>query len=147
MSGIVCAIRGGPDSRLTIDKAIELAKDRELTLYFLYIVNIDFLDHTILSRVSTISQQMEQMGEFIMTSAQATAKAKGIEAEGLVRHGKITDEISKACREIQADYLVVGRPKLQGEESHFTQDLLEDFIKRVEEQTGAEVIISETSES
>jgi nucleotide-binding universal stress UspA family protein len=147
VSGIVCAIRGGPASRLTIEKAIELAKDRDLTLYFLYIVNIDFLDHTIISRVSTISQQMEQMGEFIMTSAQANAMLKGIKAQGLVRHGNITDEISKACHEIQADYLVVGRPKLQREDSLFTQDLLADFIKRVEEQTGAKVILTETSET
>lgn len=147
MSGIVCAIRGGPASRLTIEKAIELAKDRGIALYFLYIVNIDFLDHTILSRVSTISQQMEQMGEFIMTSAQATANAKGIDAQGLIRHGKITDEISKVCREIQADYLVVGRPKFQQEDSHFTQTLLTEFIERVEEQTGAKVILSETSET
>jgi nucleotide-binding universal stress UspA family protein len=147
VSGIVCAIRGGPASRLTIEKAIELAKDRGIALYFLYIVNIDFLDHTILSRVSTISQQMEQMGEFIMTSAQATANAKGIDAQGLIRHGKITDEISKVCREIQADYLVVGRPKFQQEDSHFTQTLLTEFIERVEEQTGAKVILSETSET
>ena len=147
MSGIVCAIRGGPASRLTIEKAIELAKDRGIALYFLYIVNIDFLDHTILSRVSTISQQMEQMGEFIMTSAQATANAKGIDAQGLIRHGKITDEISKVCREIQAEYLVVGRPKFQQEDSHFTQTLLTEFIERVEEQTGAKVILSETSET
>jgi nucleotide-binding universal stress UspA family protein len=147
VSGIVCAIRGGPASRLTIEKGIELAKDRDLPLYFLYIVNIDFLDHTIISRVSTISQQMEQMGEFIMTSAQANAMLKGIKAQGLVRHGNITDEISKACHEIQADYLVVGRPKLQREDSLFTQDLLADFIKRVEEQTGAKVILTETSET
>jgi RNase H-fold protein (predicted Holliday junction resolvase) len=86
------------------------------------------------------------MGEFIMLSAQATAKAKGIEAQGLVRHGNITDEISRLCRDIQADYLVVGRPKFHREDSHFTQTLLADFIKRVEEQTGAKVILSEPSE-
>lgn len=147
MSGIVCAVRGGPASRPTIEKSIELARERDLVLYFLYIVNIDFLDHTTQSRVQTISRQMQQMGEFIILSAQAAAKTKGIEAQGLVRHGKVTDEISRLCREIQADYLVVGRPKFQREDSHFTQTLLADFIKRVEEQTGAKVILSEPSES
>jgi nucleotide-binding universal stress UspA family protein len=147
VSGIVCAIRGGPASRPTIEKAIELAKSRGLELFFLYIVNIDFLDRTILSRVSTISQQMQHMGEFIMLSAQATAKSKGIEAQGLVRHGDVTDEINKLCHEIQADYLVIGSPKFHREDSHFTQTLLRDFIKRVEEQTGAEVVLSEPSET
>ena len=143
MSGIVCAIRGGPASRPTIEKAIELAKSGGLELFFLYIVNIDFLDRTITSRVAIISQQMQHMGEFIMLSAQATAKAKGIEAQGLVRQGDVTEEISKLCHEIQADYLVIGSPKLQREDSHFTETLLADFIRRVEEQTGAKVILSE----
>jgi nucleotide-binding universal stress UspA family protein len=86
MSGIICAVRGGPDSRPTIEKAIELAKEKELALYFLYVVNIDFLDHTIRSRVQTISQQIQQMGEYILLTARATAKAEGIEAQGVDRH-------------------------------------------------------------
>jgi len=147
MSGIVCAIRGGPDSRPTIDKAIELAKEGNLALYFLYIVNIDFLDHTIRSRVQTISQQMQQMGEFILLTARATAKGKGIEAQGIVRHGNVTQEISGLCHEIKADYLVIGRPNFRLEDSLFTETLLADFIKRIEEQTGAKVILPEESET
>jgi nucleotide-binding universal stress UspA family protein len=147
MSGIVCAVRGGPASRPTIDKAIQLAKESGLPLYFLYIVNIDFLDHTTRSRVHTISQQMHQMGEFILLAAQAAAKSKGIEAQAVVRHGKVTEEISTLCHEIQADYLVVGRPKFHLEDSLFTETLLVEFIKRVEDQTGAHVILPEANES
>jgi nucleotide-binding universal stress UspA family protein len=143
MSGIVCAVRGGPDSRPTIEKAIDLAKENGLALYFLYVVNIDFLDHTIRSRVQTISQQMQQMGEFILLSAQAAAKAKGIEAQGVVRHGNVTQEISSQCHEVKADYLVIGRPKFHLEDSLFTETVLAEFIERVEEQTGAKVIFPE----
>ncbi len=64
MSGIVCAVRGGPDSQPTISKAIAWAKETELPLYFLYVVNLDFLTHTSSSRVHTVTQQIEQMGEF-----------------------------------------------------------------------------------
>ena len=39
MSGIVCAIRGGPDSQPTIRRAISLAKETNLSLYFLYVIN------------------------------------------------------------------------------------------------------------
>jgi nucleotide-binding universal stress UspA family protein len=145
MSGIVCAVRGGPDSRPTIEKAIDLAKENGLALYFLYVVNIDFLDHTIRSRVQTISQQMQQMGEFILLTAQAAAKAKGIEAQGVVRHGKVTQEISSQCHEVKADYLVIGRPKFHLEDSLFTETVLAEFIERVEEQTGAKVIFPEAS--
>ena len=37
MPGIVCAIRGGPASRPTIAKSIQLAEETGLTLYFLYV--------------------------------------------------------------------------------------------------------------
>jgi nucleotide-binding universal stress UspA family protein len=146
MSGIVCAVRGGPDSRPTIDKAITLAKESGLGLNFLYIVNIDFLDYTNRSRVQTISQEMQQMGEFILLSAQAAARAKGVEAQGVVRHGNVTHEISNLCHEIKADFLVIGRPKFHLEDSLFTKELLAEFIERIEEQTGAKVVIPETDE-
>ena len=147
MSGIVCAVRGGPDSRPTIEKAIDLAKESGLALYFLYIVNIDFLDHTIRSRVQTISQQMQQMGEFILLTAQATAKEKGIDAQGIVRHGNVIEEISALCHELKADYLVIGRPKFHLEDNLFTETLQTEFIERIEEQTGAKVILTEAGDS
>jgi Na+/H+ antiporter NhaD/arsenite permease-like protein len=71
MSGIVCAIRGGPHSQPTIDEAISLARETDLPLYFLYIVNLDFLAHTTSARTHTINLGMEQMGEFILLAAQS----------------------------------------------------------------------------
>jgi nucleotide-binding universal stress UspA family protein len=147
MSGIVCAVRGGPASRPTIEKAIALAKNSGLALYFVYVVNIDFLDHTIISRVQTISKQMQQMGEFILLTARANASSKGIEAQGVVRHGNVPAEISAQCHEVQADYLVIGRPQFHLDDSLFTEALLDEFIQRVEEQTGAKVVLPEASES
>jgi len=147
MSGIVCAVRGGPASRHTIERAIVLAKESGLALNFLYIVNIDFLDHTIRSRVQTISQQMQQMGEFILLTAKANAKANGIEAQDIVRHGNVTGEISKLCHEIHADYLVIGRPKFHLEDNLFTETMLTEFTESVEKQTGAKVVMPESSES
>lgn len=147
MGGIVCAVRGGPDSRPTIDKAIQLAKQNQLPLYFLYVVNIDFLDHTTRSRVQTITQQMEQMGEFILLTARAAANQSGIDAEGVIKHGNVTEEIGELCHEVGADYLVLGRPKFQAEDSLFSEELLAEFIERVELQTGARVVLSEADEA
>jgi K+-sensing histidine kinase KdpD len=147
MSGIVCAIRGGPESRPTIKKAIELAKESGLALNFLYIVNIDFLDHTSQSRVQTISKEMQQMGEFILLTAQAAATAEGITAQGIVRHGNVTNVITEFCHEIKATYLVIGRPKFHKEDSLFTRVLLDEFIQRIEGQTQARVVLPEADDS
>ena len=65
MNGIVCAIRGGPHSQPTINKAISLAWETGLPLFFLYIVNLDFLTHALSTRTHTINQEMELMGEFV----------------------------------------------------------------------------------
>lgn len=143
MSGIVCAIRGGPDSQATIAKAIALARQTGLPLYFLYVVNLDFMSYTTSTRVHTISEEMRQMGEFILLAAQARASTQGITAEGVVRRGNVAQEIGGLCRELAADYLVLGRPQFQKEESVFTQDLLAQFIQQTEEQTGAKVVMPE----
>jgi nucleotide-binding universal stress UspA family protein len=143
VGGIVCAIRGGPDSQPTIARAIRLAAETGQPLYFLYVVNLDFLSRTSSTRVHTISKEMHQMGEFILSMAQASAQAQGIIAEGKVRHGNVGEEIVNLCHELSAEYLVLGRPRFQQEDSVFTQDLLTQFIEQAERQTGATVILSE----
>jgi len=117
MSGIVCAVRGGPDSRQTIEKAIGLAKESGLPLIFLYIVNIDFLDHAMVGQVQIITQEIRQMGEFILLTAQMTARKEGVEAQRIIREGKVTQQLSEYCHEIGADYLILGRPRFQLEDS------------------------------
>jgi nucleotide-binding universal stress UspA family protein len=142
MSGIVCAIRGGPHSQPTIDKAIALARETSLPLYFLYIVNLDFLARSISTRTHTINREMEQMGEFILLAAQSQANDQEVAAEGLVRHGSVREEIIRLCKELGADYLVLGRPQIEeDEENVFTQARLKVFADLVEGQTGAKVIM------
>ena len=146
MSGIVCAVRGGPASQPTIDHSVALAQETGLPLYFLYVVNLDFLTHTASSRVHTITQEMQQMGEFILLTAQSTAAAKNVTAHKIVRHGNVKEEIINLCHEIGADYVVLGRPQSEQEESHFTHDRLTQFIEKLEELTGAKVVTAQTGD-
>jgi nucleotide-binding universal stress UspA family protein len=143
MPGIVCAIRGGPHSRPTITRSISLARETGQTLYFLYVVNLDFLSHTTSSRVHTISEQMSQMGEFILLMAQDAAARQGVEATGVIRHGDVGEEIIGLCHELGADYLVLGKPKVEQEDTIFTEELLRRFVARTEEQCGATVVFPE----
>ena len=144
MSGIVCAIRGGPASRITINKALGLAKETSLPLYFLYVVNLDFLSHTASSRVQTITKEMRQMGDFILLIAKERAHAQEITAQGVVRQGTIGEEIIGLCQEIDADYVVLGQPQGQEEnEDVFTQARILDFSRRIETDSGARVVLVE----
>jgi len=145
MSGIVCAIRGGPDSQPTIRTAINLAKDTGQVVYFLYIVNLDFLTHTSTSRVQVAAQEMRQMGEFILLTAQAQAEENGVKAEGVVRQGQVSKEIINLCHELDAEYLILGRPRGQDEIDVFTHEHLDRFTQRIEQESGAKVIHPEDS--
>jgi K+-sensing histidine kinase KdpD len=140
MSGIICAIRGGPESQAPINRAIGLAEETGLPLVFLYVVNLDFLSHAISSHVHSITQEMHQMGEFILLTAQSTARTRGITAQGVVRQGNVAEEIVGVSQEMAATYVVLGRPKYQ-EASRFNRDLFPEFVERIEEQTGATVVL------
>ncbi|MCJ7701655.1 MAG: universal stress protein [Anaerolineales bacterium] len=144
MPGIVCAIRGGPASRPTIEKSIQLAVETHSPLYFLYVVNLDFLSRTTCSRVHLLSKQMHEMGEFILLVAQAEAQAQGIKTEGIVRQGNVRDEIVALCQETNADYVILGRPKTHSEEENvFTHERLDKFTQRIKEESGAKIIMAD----
>jgi nucleotide-binding universal stress UspA family protein len=146
MPGIVCAVRGGPHSQPTILRAITLAKETGQQLYFLYVVNLDFMSHTASSRVHTVSEQMAQMGEFILLAAQETAARSGVDAATMVRQGDVQEEIIGLCHEIAADYLVLGVPRFQHEDAVFSKELLIRFVARTEHQTGARVVLPEEAD-
>jgi nucleotide-binding universal stress UspA family protein len=144
MPGIVCAIRGGPASRPTIDKSIQLAVETGLPLFFLYVVNLDFLSHTSSSRIHLISKELVEMGEFILLTAQSDAEVKGIKAQGIVRQGIVRDEIVRLCQETSADYVVLGKPKKQPDkENVFTHEHLNKFSERIEAESQAKIILAE----
>lgn len=147
MPGIVCAIRGGPDSRPTIRQAIQLRQETGLPLIFLYVVNLDFLTHTSRSRIDTISTEMEQLGEFILLTAQSQAQEAGFPAEGVIRHGQVGEEIISLCKDKHANYVVLGRPKGEPQDNVFTQDAFTRFKQHIEQESGAQVVVVQGEES
>ena len=141
MSGIVCAIRGGASSQPTINQAIRTAIETNLPIYFLYVLNLDFLKKGAQSRTQTISEEMRELGEFILLAAQAQAKRQGVTAEGVIREGHVVgDEIIGLCHELTADYVILGRPLAAKAENVFTHEQLDQFGRHIEKEAGATVI-------
>jgi len=143
MSGIVCAIRGGPRSQPTIHQAVTIAKQNQFPIHFLYVVNLDFLEHTEQSRTQVILQEMSAMGEFICLKAQLEAKREGVEATIAVREGNVTEEIIALCHEVEADYVILGRPHGERDTNVFDLERLKKFGQALETQTGATVVYSQ----
>lgn len=143
MSGIVCAIRGGLASKHTIDRSINLAVEKDLPLYFLYVVNLNFLTHTASSRVRTITEEMDEMGDFILLLAKGQAESRGVQVEGIIRHGIVGEEIIAVSHEVDADFVVMGQPKGEKNADVFTQERINRFRERLSEECGAHVILVE----
>ena len=147
MSGIVCAIRGGPASHPTIQKAISLAQETGQKIHFLYVVNLDFLGRTSSSRTHTITKELRQMGEFILLTAQVQAQNKGVESEGITREGNVGGEIIRLCQDTMADYVVLGSPKGEHEDNAFTRERMKQFAQTIETASGAKMILAEGNQS
>jgi len=143
MSGIVCAIRGGPHSQPTISQAIKSARQYQIPVHFLYVVNLDFLEHTEQSRTHVIEQEMRSMGEFICLKAQIEARREGVQANIVVREGNVTEEIIAVCQEVKAEYVILGRPKDEHEDNLFNLERLEKFKQMLETKSGVTVIYSQ----
>ena len=143
MGGILCPIRGGPGSRGAIATCITLAREKQEPLHFLYVVNLDFLNLTERGRTQVISEEMRGMGEFILLRAQALAEKDGVEAQWTVRQGNVMEEIMAMAKEIQASYIILGKPKHE-EQNVFTMDRLQAFVEHCEAETGAKVVLAES---
>jgi len=140
MGVILCAIRGGPECQPVIAQAITLAQETGLPVHFLYVVNRDLLSSANSAQARAISGQIRKMGESVLRTALAWASTQGVTAQGVIRQGNVGDEIASLCRDIEADYLVIGRPQPHEERNVFSEDLLPQFIERIEKQTEAKVV-------
>jgi nucleotide-binding universal stress UspA family protein len=143
MSGIICAIRGGPSSQPTVHKAIEIAQQNNIAIYFLYVVNLDFIEHSGQARLQVIKEEMKSMGETICLKAQIEAKRADVESEVIVKEGKVTEEIITASHEVDAQFVILGQPEGEDETNVFDRAQLNNFVELLEKETGAKVIFSQ----
>jgi nucleotide-binding universal stress UspA family protein len=143
MSGVVCAIRGGPHCQRTVVQAIALAQETGLPLHLLYVVDRDFLSRANSSYVYTSSERMHQMGEAVLHAAQSRADTLGVATESVVRQGKVGNEIIGLCRDLEADYVVLGYPRAQQADNAFTVKSLNKLGECIERETAVEVVLTE----
>ncbi len=140
MPGIVCAIRGGPRSRPTIEKAIALAEEKQQKVFFLYVMNLDFLSQSLHSHISTMTAEIRGMGEFILLAAEEKALRQNVDSEGVIRKGEVRAEIIALSQEIEAEFVLLGRPQTQEDPNVFEESTLTEFAQQIEKETAANVV-------
>jgi nucleotide-binding universal stress UspA family protein len=108
MGTILCATRGGPESYPNQDKAIELAKSRGHGLTFLYVSNVEFLDHVSGAQLVDLERSMDEMGEFLLVMARERALAQGVEADMVVMHGNFQQALHQTIRDHDISAVTLG---------------------------------------
>ncbi len=141
---ILCAVRGGQESRNTVIRAIDLALEYKSRLTFFHILDAEFLGAASLTMtpVRSIYQQLHEMGEFTMLILCDRASRRGVtNVDYKVQEGDIKLFLRQIALETHADIMVMGKPVRSPGSNVFTQEEFTDFIKTLEEDTDPHIIV------
>lgn len=139
MDVILCATRGGEASLQTQRRAVEMAKEREAKLIFIFVADVRFLEHYTAPYVPAMADEMRHLGEFLLLMAQERAEQAGVEADYTVRRGELERALIEAAREYGASLIILGRP---GDENVTTLEYLEEKLcPAIEAETGIKTIL------
>jgi nucleotide-binding universal stress UspA family protein len=140
---IVCTVRGQPESRKTVIKAIDLALENDARLTFALILNAEFLSKVtpVMTSLSVVHEQLENMGEFSMLILKDRAERRGVSrVDHLIRIGDVEKELRKLALETSANMLVLGRPVPGRRTSVFKPKEFNRFIAEIESETNMVIV-------
>ncbi|MGD2176211.1 MAG: universal stress protein [Anaerolineae bacterium] len=143
MGRILCATRGGEPSHRTQDEAIELAKERDDTLLFLYVVDPEFLGRMAEANVLNTEQELARVGRRLLLLATDRTADQGVAAETIIRTGEMREEVKDtAHKEVVSSGRSARRAgAAAGEESVFELADLEAIAGEIEDGVGVETRI------
>lgn len=114
---IVVALAGAPGSLITAKYAIYLAKILQVKLFAIYVINEKVLNELLKSRIFVeveareYDRDLEQQGRVFLERVRKLAESKGVECEGILLRGVVSDEVVNKTRELGADILLMGELK------------------------------------
>jgi nucleotide-binding universal stress UspA family protein len=94
---IICAVRGGAESRDTVTHAIELALEGGARLTFLHVMDAEFLQHATVGPLSVVYSELMEMGRptrspgrNVFEAGELNAFVAKLEREGRIRVVQVT---------------------------------------------------------
>ena len=139
MMTILCPTRGGKESHPNQDYAINLAKEREDDLMFLYVSNIKLISRAGPPIVVDIEEELDQVGDFLLSMAQERAEKSGVHARVEVRRGIFSEVLKEVIVENGIKTVVLGSSSQ--ETGIVSYEHLEQLSKELSTELGAEFIV------
>lgn len=145
MKTILYPTRGGQTSYLNQDAVIEFAKEENAKLIFLYVSNVQFLEK--LGHVrhgNVVEEELEDLGEFLLTMACERARKADWKAEACVRQGAFLEAVNEVIQEKQVDTLIIGAPG--STHAVTTMSFLQNLIQSIKEIHHIEILVIQDGE-
>jgi nucleotide-binding universal stress UspA family protein len=131
---IVCAVRGRPESRITVTWAVDLALEHQARLTFLHVIDAEFLEHATVAPLSVIYAELVEMARFAMLVLCDRAQRRGVkEVDHIVLEGDIRKQLRQFAADTQADLMIMGTPTPGPGKNIFKEDELKQFIHEMEQ--------------
>ena len=108
MMTILCPTRGGKESHPNQDFAINLAKERGADLIFMYVSNIQLISRSGPPIVVDIEEELDELGDFLLSMAQERAEKTGVQADVAVRRGIFSKVLREVIVEKKITTVVLG---------------------------------------
>jgi nucleotide-binding universal stress UspA family protein len=138
---IICAVRGGPESRETVMRAIDLALENNARLTFFHALDAEFLEYATVGPLSVVYQELIEMGKFAMLILCDRAQRRGVDKVDYdVREGNIRKQLRQFAIETQADVMVMGRPTRSPGRNVFKSEEFDDFTAELEREGNLRIV-------
>jgi nucleotide-binding universal stress UspA family protein len=144
MGLILYPTRGGESSHTNQDRGIQIAKEQDAELLFLFVTNVHFLDMMASPVLMDVEDEIDEMGEFLMAMASERAEKEGVQASPLVRRGEFLDVVCEVIQEFKIDALILGRPiERTALTSH---DYIVNLAQKLAEEEGIDTYVVDQGE-
>lgn len=143
---IICAVRGGPESRDTVTHAVDLALETGAALTFLRVMDAEFLEHATVGPLSVVYSELQEMGQFAMLILCDRAQRRGVsQVDCVVREGNIRRQLRLFAIETHAQVLVMGRPTRSPGRNVFKPAEIDAFAADLEREANLRIRLVPTS--
>ena len=139
MTTILYPTRGGKESHPNQDFAINLAKERGADLLFMYVSNIQLISRSGPPIVVDIAEELDELGDFLLSMAQERAEKSGVLANVAVRRGIFSEKLKEMIVEKKINTVILGSsPKESGIVSY---DRLQELSTELSSELNVEFIV------
>lgn len=138
---IICAVRGRPESRTTISRAVDLALEHQAPLTFLHVIDAEFLEHATVAPLSVVYKELVEMARFAMLILCDRAERRGVKkVDYIVLEGNIRKQLRQFAGATHADLMVIGAPTPGPGKNVFKQEELKQLIREMEREGNLRII-------